>query len=403
MFAGGVAVGMLGYLFQIIMGRMLSVAEYGLFSMLMAVMVVVGAPLATLTMVVSRKVSSYRSTQNANNRIHLFYSVNRKVFLAVTILIISLVFYIEPLQYFLKVESEIHLYLLILALLIAFPQAVNNAYLQGLQYFKLLSISVALSTLLKIIFSVVLVWVGFGVSGALGGVVLSSLALFLGTYLVLKPSLRRENKHSYNKNHLSFKSAIPVFLANIAFVIMTQIDMVIVKYYFTEQDAGLYAAASILGKAVLYLPSGIAIALFPMVAENHAEGESSTHLFFQAVGVTAVLCTMGSLLYYYFSEHIIVLLYGPDYIEAAEILKYFGFAMLPMALIMVAEHFLIAKGRVLFAYLFMIIAPLQLIGIYFYHDTMLNIVVILSISGVTLVIVGYGLLWRTYKNATRAA
>jgi len=58
---------------------------------------------------------------------------------------------------------------------------------------------------------------------------------------------------------------------------------------------------------------------------------------------------------------------------------------------------------VLFAYLFMIVAPLQLIGVYYYHDTLLNIVAILSISGVTLVIVGYGLLWRTYKNATRAA
>jgi len=77
--------------------------------------------------------------------------------------------------------------------------------------------------------------------------------------------------------------------------------------------------------------------------------------------------------------------------------------MLPMALIMVAEHFLIAMGRVMFAYLFMVVAPLQLIAIYYYHDTLLNMVVIMAISGITLVLVGYGLLWRTYINGKTAA
>lgn len=398
LFVGGVAGGILGYLFQIIMGRMLSVSEYGIFSALMAMIVVIGAPMTTLSMIISRRVSTYRSEQDNGKLGYLFYWINRKLLLIAVVLIVLVVFNIKPLQNFLLIEKSAHLYLLLIILLIAFPQAVNNAYLQGLQYFKWLSVSGVLATLLKIIITVILIYFGLGVAGALGGVIFSTFIILILTYVVLRPSLSKNNASISNTTHLLFKSAMPVLLANVAFAVMTQIDMVLVKYYFSEQEVGIYAAASILGKAVMYLPGGIAMALFPIVAENHASGKSSAHLMFQAVGVTALLSLTGALFYYFFADSIIVLLYGNDYKEAANVLKYFGFAILPMALIMVAEHFLIAMGRVLFAYLFMVVAPLQLIAIYYYHDTLLDIVAVLSISGIILVVSGYGLLWRTFKK-----
>ena len=398
LFVGGVAGGILGYLFQIIMGRMLSVSEYGIFSALMAMIVVIGAPMTTLSMIISRRVSTYRSEQDNGKLGYLFYWIKRKLLLIAVVLVVLVVFNIKPLQNFLLIEKNAHLYLLLIILLIAFPQAVNNAYLQGLQYFKWLSVSGVLATLLKIIIAVILIYFGLGVAGALGGVIFSTFIILILTYVVLRPSLSKNNASISNTTHLLFKSAMPVLLANVAFAVMTQIDMVLVKYYFSEQEVGIYAAASILGKAVMYLPGGIAMALFPMVAENHASGKSSAHLMFQAVGVTALLSLTGALFYYFFADSIIVLLYGTDYKEAANVLKYFGFAILPMALIMVAEHFLIAMGRVLFAYLFKVVAPLQLIAIYYYHDTLLDIVAVLSISGIILVVSGYGLLWRTFKK-----
>jgi len=400
---GGMAGGMLGYIFHIIMGRMLSVAEYGTFTALMAVMLLTGAPLSTLSMLVSRKVSAYRLIQFKDHRSYLFFSIIKKILLISMVLIVTLLFFSEPFQRFLTIDKYEYYYLLIAMLVIAFPQSINNAYLQGLQFFKWLSVSGVLSTLLKIVVSVLLVYAGFGVSGALGGVVISSVGVLILTCWVLRPFLGKVNGDYKDIARLSYKRALPVFLANVAFVAMTQIDMVMVKYFFSDQDVGLYAAASILGKAVMYLPGGIVLALFPMVAENDFSGESSVYLLFQAVGITALLCTIGALFYYFFSDLIIVFLYGEEYKQAAKILQYFGFAMFPMALIMVAEHYLIAMGRVLFAYLFVIVIPFQLLAIYYYHETLLDIVAILFISGTTLVLLGYGLLWRAYKNGKTVA
>jgi len=396
--AGGITGGMLGYFFQVAMGRMLSVADYGVLSALMAIMVVIGAPLSTLSMVVSRQVSIYRSTEASDNLVSLFYWMNRKVFLISILLIMFAIAYIKYLQDFLLIENRNHIYLLLGIFLITLPYTINLAYFQGLKYFKWLSASGILVIFFKIIIAILLVYFGFGVTGALGGVLLSTFITFIVTYIVLYPLLNNNTSRFKDNTHILFKSVIPVLLANIAFSVMTQIDMIVVKHYFSQQDAGIYAAASILGKAVMYLPAGISMALLPMVAESHANEKSSAHLMFQAIGVTALLCMFGALLYYFFADFIIIFLYGTDYKEAAEILKYFGFAMLPMALIMVAEYFLIAMGRVLFAYLFVIVAPLQLIAIYNYHDTLLDIVAIISITGVILVVTGYGLLWKEFKK-----
>jgi O-antigen/teichoic acid export membrane protein len=289
--------------------------------------------------------------------------------------------------------------LLGILLFLNFLPIINNAFLQGLQRFAWLSTSSAVAILFKIVLAATLVWWGYGLAGALGGIILTAVATWLITYGAIRRPLRQGRDQPYRSEHLSFKGALPVLAANAAFAAMTQLDMVVVNHYFSAHDAGLYAAASVLGKAVLYLPGGIAMALFPMVAENNARDESSAHLLLQAVGLTALLCTVGALAYFVLGEWIIVLFYGEGYRGAGPILRYFGFAILPMALVLVAEHFLIAKGRVLFAYLFVVIAPLQLTAIYLWHPTLQAVLVVMGVSGLLLSLIGYGLLWRSFRKS----
>ena len=396
--AGGVAGGILGYVFQIIMGRMLSVAEYGALSSIMAIYAIMSTPFQTIFMIVSRRVSVLKSQKNIDSIAKLFFVLNYKV-AGISFILILFFWFLPFIKKYLLIENSSQFYLLIGILISTTFFSINKAYLQGLQYFKWLSASGVLSNLFKTIIAIIFVYFGFGVSGALGGVFISTLITLVLTYFILHPTLNKNSTSSPSTTSFLFKSAsLAVLFANIAFATMTQIDMVLVKYFFSELDAGLYAAASILGKAAMYLPGGVTMALFPMVAENHAKGTSSSNLMFQAVNITALLSLIGALFYYFFADYIILFLYGADYKDASIILKYFGFAILPMSLIMVAEYFLIAMGRVLFAYLFILVAPLQAIAIYYYHDTLLNVVTVLFVSGAVLVLVGYGLLWGEFKT-----
>ena len=398
MFIGGIAGGLLGYVFQVLMGRMLSTQEYGLFSAMMALCAVLAAPLGTLMMVVSRKVSEYRTRQDSGSITHLYYSINIRTAVVGALILGGYLFLVPQIQFYLKVPSIIPVYLLGTLLFLSYAIVINNAFLQGLQRFIWLSANGAIAVLFKIIFSAVFIWLGYGVAGALGGAILAVIAGWIITYGALHRSLGEGRGLPFQTEHLSIKPALPVLAANVAFATMTQLDIVLVNYYFPAHEAGLYAAASILGKAVMYLPGGIAMALFPMVAENHARSQGSAHLLLQAVGLTTLLSGAGAVFYFLFGEEIVALLYGEHYRGAGVVLKFYGFAILPMALVLVAEHFLIAKGRVLFAYLFLFIAPLQLIAVYFFHDSLQMVVAVMGVSGLILVLLGYGLLWSTSKK-----
>ena len=97
-------------------------------------------------------------------------------------------------------------------------------------------------------------------------------------------------------------------------------------------------------------------------------------------------------------EQIIALLYGQDYQRAGVVLKFYGLIMIPMALILVAENYLIATGKVLFAYLFLALIPFQVVAIYFYHDSLLQVITVMGLFGCIQAIIGYVLLWKAFQK-----
>lgn len=403
MFAGTIAGGILGYVYQVLMGRMMSTAEYGVFSAIMALYAIFSAPLATLLMVVARRVSEYRVRDDFGSLARFYRSTTLfTTVLGLCAAAVCLAF-APQLQVYLRASTPMPIYLFALLLMCSFFPILNDGFLQGLQNFKWLSTSTVIRVLLRIAFSVLLLWLGHGVSGAIVGTILASLAGWIVTFRPLMQPLATGRGRPQGSERLAIKPVVPVLIANTAFAAMTQLDMVLVNYYFAAHDAGIYAAASVLGKAVMYLPSGIAMALFPMVAENHARSQSSSQLFMQAVALTALLCLAGASVYLLLGDWLISVLYGAKYAGAGAVLRYFGFAILPMALVLVAEYFLIAKGRVLFAYLFVGMAPLQVLAIHLWHDSLQTVMMIVGISGAALATAGYAMLWRAFRHERRAS
>jgi len=384
----GIGAGGLGYLFQIIMGRMLSLQEYGLFSALIAIFMIFSAPLSTLMMLVSRKVSGYRGLDDFLNLGHFFASINTKAMgIGLGLFAIAVVLS-NPFANHPELSQLRYVWVIGLLLLSVIPLVINQGFLQGLQYFPVLSLSLALNVCVKIAASVLLVWLGYGVAGAIGGSVVANLVIMAGSYYFIQDDVNKRPVKGTKQGHLPVKTMLPVFIANVAFVAMTQFDMILVNHYFSAESAGQYAAASVLGKAVMYLPSGIATALFPMVAEHHAKQESDIHLLARALKLVALLSGSCAVFYYFFGEFLTTLLYGPEYAEAGRLLQYYGMAILPMSLVMVAEYYLIAKAQVVFAYIFSFVLPFQLLAVYFYHDSLLQVISIMGGTSLVVALAG---------------
>jgi len=404
MTVAGVLGGILGYVYQILMGRMLAPGEYALLSALMALLMFTGSPLSALTMAVTRQVSSLQA-QSQRRVLWKFFLQSNQI-ITVLLIVLSPFFYIfsDTLGSYLKTQSLLPVYLFGLILLIGALLAVVTGFLQGLKCFVFIGSAGIFAAILKIASSVFFVFFEYGVPGAACGIVLSSLivwicCIWLAVRKIYVSGSDVEKKFSFEKILFSIKSFYPVLLANIAFTAMTQLDMVIVNNLFDSETAGNYAAASVLGKAVLYLPGGLVFALFPLVAENLAKKASSANLLFQAVFATSCFCAFAAIFYFFFSGWLIDIFYGDRYSSASELLRWYGLAVFPMALVMVAEHFLIAQGRVLFTWLFLAMAPLQILAILTWHQEVWMVLVIIGSFGALTALIGYSLIWREYRKA----
>ena len=396
-------IGVLGYLYQVLMGRLLQPAEFALFSACMAFYAVIGSPLGAINMILSRQVSALSATSQREN-LRIFYLNSHKNILAGTFILIVIMLVANGwLRDYLRVDSFGQLSILIALIGVSPILTINTAFLQGLQCFWIISLSAILGVLFKIVMSTALINIGYGVNGALIGVLLSIAMIWVLGAFSLRFKIRKipESGHPNYLRAVSIRTIYPVMLANIGFIAMTQSDIVFVNYFFDADVAGMYAAASVFGKAVLYLPGGILMALFPMVSEKQAKNQSSARLMIDAIAITLIICGSAALIYFFLGEEIIRVAYGDQYIEAARILKWYGFAILPMAFVMIAEHFLIAKGRVLFCWIFALILPLEFFAILHWHQDLLTVLTVMGLFGLLMASLGYGILakeWLASRN-----
>jgi O-antigen/teichoic acid export membrane protein len=390
--------GVLGYIYQIVMGRVLHPVEFALFSSIMAVYMFFSAPAGAMSMLIVRKVSSLKAHQSLNLFRSLFFHINKLLLIFGAVVFIFFWLGSPYLQRYLKVEGLTPIALFALILVFSFFTTACMAFMQGMQRFILLGIFGLLGVLGKLLIGVGLVNLGFGFEGALLGVLLAMVLIYITAIPMLFKSLPPQIAHQSPHISIPFlKSALPVLIANTAFAAMTQLDMALVNWYFSPNEAGLYAAASVLGKAVLYLPGGLILALFPMVSENHAKGENSFKLFQQAVFVTIMACGTIAGVYWFFADLIISIVYGESYKGAGSILRWYGLAILPLTIVVIAEQYLIAKGQVLFAWIFLLMLPVELLAIYIWHTEIWMVLIIMSFFGFLLALIGYSFMWRMGK------
>lgn len=406
LFVAFIVTSLFNYAFQIAMGRLLSPGEYGLLNALLAVYMVLGVPVATLLMVVARKTAEYRAEGEFAGIRNLFRQAYRKILLAGAVGLGIFAAASPWVRDYLHAPSVIPVIILGLGIFAALAYPINIAVLQGLQDYRWLGISQGMAGPVKFVLCVLLVLFGLGINGALVGLAATGLVLWLLSYLPLRRHLKTESGRFLGHGHVSFAQVLPVFLANLAFMFMTQADMVLVNRYFSPQEAGMYASAAILGKAVMYIPGSIVLAMFPMVSEKSALKLDSRPLLVKSLAMTVCLSGSGALVLFLFPSEIMNILFGARYMEAAGILRYFGLAMLPMAVLMVLMHYLIARGKILFSIIMILGAVLELVLILLFRSSPMVVVFDLLFSGGLVLLISFLIFgWRSFPltRATEAA
>ena len=366
-----------GYLYHLLMGRMLGPAGYGTLVSLISLLYLISVATTTLETVVVRYVSASRARGDHKAIYGLFVSFY-KVLLPLSVVLFILFSVFNPsFSNFLNLNdsnTRLALFVVGITLLdkILFP--INSGILRGSLNFSFLSFSSALNIIFRIGIGVVLVQMGFSVLGAMIGIVAADFLSYFVSFIPIKSIFQYRNADHdfrFKNNNLKF---VPIFITTLGLTSLFSIDIVLVKHFFSPTEAGLYSAIAALGKIVVFASGVIPMVMLPLTVAKHEKGENSHSVLIQSLLLVAMMSIVITIIYFIFPELMIYLLYGNSYISAAPLLGLFAIFISFYSIINVLANFFLSTKESLPSYLILLGAFSQAILIILFHQTISSVI-----------------------------
>ncbi|MBV9232821.1 MAG: oligosaccharide flippase family protein [Candidatus Eremiobacteraeota bacterium] len=224
-----------------------------------------------------------------------------------------------------------------------------RAIAQGTQDFACYSLSSIAEGIAKVVGIALLVALGLRLAGGIVGFVCGPLAaaVYLGIRLRRRYAHTTPHRVRYDWRRI-LNAGAGAAAATIAIALMGSADVVLVKHFFDAHAAGLYAAASLGGKMLLYLVGFVPTVLLPQAADRHARGARTREVLYGALGMFALAALGGLFIFKFFGLFVLHALVGHAFDAAAPLLVSYGLAMVMLALTNALTYYGIATHRLAF-------------------------------------------------------
>ncbi|EKD95929.1 MAG: capsular polysaccharide biosynthesis protein [uncultured bacterium] len=390
MVVGSNSVSAINYLYHLAMGRMLGPAGYGELASLISLIGLLGIIPASVSLMIVKHVASAKNKHEINSLVGWFKA---KIFRASLLFFIAVLIVSPFIASFLNLSGVSYLILIAISFLFSLQAGLNRSILQGLLKFKEMVVSILVENSAKLIFSIFLVYLGFQVGGVMMALVISTLLGLYITNLYLKyDSSGRINSSPDVKSMLAF--TIPVGIQTIAATSLYSSDLILVKHFFPAHEAGIYAALSTLGKIIFFGTGPIGAVMFPLVSQRNALGKPHKKIFLYSLFATFLLSLGVLTIYFWVPGVAIKLLYGSAYLEASNLLVWFGVFITLFSFSSLLINYSLSLGKTRVVLLPLIAAFAQIILISFFHQSLF--MVILASTVVTALLLAGLLIYSIY-------
>ena len=370
----------LNLLYHLFMVRKLDVAHYGILNSLFAIIMIITIPASTIQMGATKFVSVYHAKGQTAKVKGLTIALFGRVVLIGGVIFLLITVFSKNIAGYLQLSSVVPVICMGLVAFTAVMIPVLWGALQGLQKFAGLGFTMVLDSAAKMAFGVILVLLGFGATGALNALTLSSLLVILTASLVLKKALAAFKRADVNLREV-YKYFIPIGLSQLCFMSLTHYNIVLVKHFFSPYEAGVYSISSMAGRIVLFLPAAIGIVMFPKSSYRHAVNGSSGDIFKRSLIYTGLICLFATLIFILFPQILILLFSVKDVARVIPLSRIFSLSMVFYALLNIVIFHNLATHNLKFIPVLILIAILQAVCICLFHETLTRVLFIVGVSG----------------------
>lgn len=370
MVGGNMFANVLNYFYQLFMGRNLGIVGYGELSSVFALFYII----TIVPISASPSIVKFISTSKNHKEARLIYERINKFIWKIAIFFAILIFVLSPfLASFLHVDWS---YVVLVAPVVFFSLVTisNQALMQGLlKFWGNVGPNLTASTT-KLILGIVFVLIGMRVFGAVLGVLFgASLAYFYSYYLSKKflKKIKPEGQFDFRK---FLKYSLPVLVFSFSFTSFFTVDLILVKHFFSQTDAGIYATLSILGKIIYFAASPIASVMFPLVAGKHSRGEKYFRLLVVSLLVTTSVAFGIVSIYALFSKQIINIFSKSGSLISGDYLVWMGIFIALYTVCYFIMNFFLSIDKVKIVLVPFVLAIIQIFLIVVTHRSILEVI-----------------------------
>lgn len=367
------------YLFQIIIGHMVQIEQYAQINAIVSLVGILSIPTTIITMISARYIA-LNSAGNNDESVNEIIKVMLKFAIIIGIVIACIILlFLNNISTLFKLDSKHYVLGTLIITIVNLCFSITAGTLQGMKSFFQYGMQTILVAAGKLFFSVFLIWAGWKVYGVIFAILIGTgIATCYGVYYVKKTV--SEEKESSEKSSVDIREfmrySIGTIVAQGCVIALTNGDVLLVKAYFTDTEAGLYSSAAVIGKIAMYVSTAIVATLFPLVVEKYQKGESTQGLLKKAMlygGGVAIFCAIGMIT---LGRFVIGVLFGERYLQAIEMLPPVCIYVVALTFITILMNYLLAIDKIKMFGSVMVIAVALIVGCSeLFHESVMQVMI----------------------------
>ena len=386
-FAGASFANFLGLLYQLYIAHSFSPSDFAAFNALLAVYTLIASPLSTLQPAVVKYSAEYHARNQAGKLSGLLRGLFKKTFLFSLATFLFFLFISGRIMGSLKIPSASSVIIFALLLATAWVAPVFSGGIQGLEMFGWVSSVSVIGGVVKLAIAAAFVFLGFGISGALGALLTANLLVMAVAFF----PLRRVFFSPVQTERVDYRGILvylmPVGISFFCFNALSGFDMALVRSFFSAQESGFYALSQMLGKIFLFLPGAVSIVMFPKTSGLSSRNMDTVSTLKQGLMYVSAMSIAAICFYNLFPDFVLRVLTGKSYPESIFLGRLFSVSMSLFAVIFIFINYFLSIKDLRFVKFLILFTILQNAAIFLFHPSLATVQLILCLSSVLLCLI----------------
>jgi O-antigen/teichoic acid export membrane protein len=378
-FIGTLSANVINYIFNLLMGRLLSVSDYGLMVSLNSLFVLFGIFGISFVNLIAKFSAKYHSTDNKTGIYTLISYGSKFIIIFSSILLLILLLLTPVLGKFLKIENFLYIFLIEGSIFFALLMSLPSGFFQGaLRFYSLTTINLV-QPIIRLVVAVALIFAGYAILGPLVGIALSGLIPIIICYTYVFKRYR--TKHEDNAFNIAlfkkefFHFTYTYFLSGIGLTLLSNSDILLVRHFFNPEITGQYAALSLMGKAILYFTTPIGTVFFPFIAQKKERKEKLFETVLLASSAVVGISALLSAAYFIVPDLVLKVFFPkPSYHVLVHYLGFYSLYILVFSFASLLNSYFLSIGKTKVYMITLIAAAIQIGSILLFHNNLFEII-----------------------------